>query len=757
MEVLEDGLPLGPQVRDARAVRDLGGGAFAVVMDGDAGPWNLGTVYFTATDDTAPRSNGRQYSISFPRRQLPASSALVLFSWALFTVAVVCSRPSLAPPLEVQLSAWSVFVAGALYSVFAVQAWLPAASAPWLVALTAVGFVPFLLAARSRRWILPVWVIWLSGMLAWALGGSLIGTSYASPTRAAGLLATSVGGGILYLGFRERLASDGRRPLALLVGLFYLVVFLSLLRDSGFDLVQTLTRAEIGSTAAGEAVNPWTTKFTSHWLLVVGWCALAFLGLKGRDHLRAIALVVGSMILVSSLNGSTSGAVALALSLAVAISALVWPRLVRRGAVVGLVLGILCAPLLAGLPWAVETHGWGHRLAASLNGLATDGRGGIWEFSRRLISLRPVVGWGVGASESLPGRDLTVAAVLGTDPVASGGRQGEAASRHLVLAGGHPHDAALLTWMDLGLVGALLLAGLVWAIGRSIAGLEEQRSTHAALLGLLTVNACFLAFNYPAWQPEVQSILWMSAALATSVLPRPTVGRRELLLSGASVLVLLVIGSTILGGRRIERWLTWQELRDDGAVLEPKEGALVLGGAPRKLVYGADVKAAVELLRPDAGPPAVLRGWAFGPTGSRGRSAVLVFTGPTLAGIAWPERPSPGLYFETRPRDVRALVSGFAIGVDAARLDLDAPVTVVILRGTRAFAKRLPPLSQGIEALTRLEAGCPGREASEPPASVKESRRVAIHRNQLAGASGRATRSKGYTPGAQQIDSREPD
>jgi hypothetical protein len=89
-----------------------------------------------------------------------------------------------------------------------------------------------------------------------------------------------------------------------------------------------------------------------------------------------------------------------------------------------------------------------------------------------------------------------------------------------------------------------------------------------------------------------------------------------------------------------------------------------------------------------------MSGWAYTRPGDEPPEAVLVFVGSELAGIAWPERPSPEVFARTDRGDVRALVSGFLLRLEPEQLDLSAPVTVVALRSDSAHAAELPPLSR---------------------------------------------------------------
>lgn len=680
IEVLEGGRPLGPQVEDLAAIRDMGPGAFAVPVE------ESGTLYFSASDMTSPRSNGRRYAVRFPRRLLPAATVLVLASWALFFwVLALVWRGSLPPPIP-NAAAWSVFVAGGTYSLFVVQTWLPQANTPWLMAVAAIVLAPFLARIATAPGSLPAWSPWVAGLLVWAAFSGRLGSSYASTGAALGFLAVSAGGIVAYLGLRAVLQEDGGRGLPLLVILFLLGSGLSIARDAGIESSASLFSLASGHSSAAGVINPWTTKFTAHWILVLGWSAVAALTVSARRVLPGVVMVATVTGVTIALNGSRSAMVALALSTLVAAAACLSPRTVRRVVVLGLLGGVLLAPLLAGLAWKGQSALSGQVGEEVQDALDLDRRGGRWEYSRRLIALRPLEGWGFGASAGLPGRDLLVDDAFGPAPAG-----GERRASYRVLAGGHPHNGALLTWLDLGLVGALLLAGLVAAAGRSIAAQERRRGTHAAMLGLLTVVAIYLIFNYPAWDSEVASILWMSAVLPAAILPRP-VARRELLWSGAAVLAILAFGAVLPIQDRLSRRLILRDLDPQVTMLRPEAGALTVRDEVREIEYSPDLDAGAELLPPGPRGALVLRGWAYGPPGTGAPDAVLVFVGSELAGVVWPERPTPEVFIRSEPRDVQALVSGFLLRLEPERLDLGAPVTLVVLKREDALASELPPL-----------------------------------------------------------------
>ncbi|WP_145998623.1 hypothetical protein [Methyloterricola oryzae] len=78
LEILEDGTALGPSHSPHDEIRAQGGGRFS--------HWN-GTVYFSASDDSDPRKNGRAYRVRVRAEMWPhlILLAAVLILWAIFS------------------------------------------------------------------------------------------------------------------------------------------------------------------------------------------------------------------------------------------------------------------------------------------------------------------------------------------------------------------------------------------------------------------------------------------------------------------------------------------------------------------------------------------------------------------------------------------------------------------------------------------------------------------------------------------------
>lgn len=572
-----------------------------------------------------------------------------------------------------------------MYSVFAAQAWLPPPNTAWFLAVASCCLAPFLARLHAGRLTLAPWLPWVAGFLAWAIGTSVALGPYASLSRSVFFGIFLIWGLVLYFGARQSLLPQnvsGRFHPLLIV--FAWAAGLSLARDAGFDITGGLQLLDLGGSWAEGAKNHWTSKFLGHWLVLLGWCVVASAGSR-RDARWVSFFVVIVGLCTLSINQSKSAVLAMAISLTVCVLAFYWPKWTRRLLIGGLTAGVLLAPLLAGAAWQTYVGLRDTPAAPVLGGLDLNIRGGIWEFSRQLISEHPIVGWGFGASSRLPGRDITIGDALEIDsslPVPP-------PPDHAIFAGGHPHNAALLTWLDLGLIGALLLSGMLLALGRSIAATEKNRRKHAALMGILTVQAVYFALNYPVWEPEILSILWMGAALLSAVLPGSVVSTKKLVRDSVVVLLFLSIGGGLLAQERLARWLTVKSFRQSPVNLEVAAARLSAGDESWALESGATWNARAELVG-----PGLILGWIYDPVTGKTPDSVLVFVGSQLVAVVWPEQPSTELFAVARPKDVSALTAGFRTPVNRQRIDLEAPVVLVALEPTLGTMVELPSLAE---------------------------------------------------------------
>lgn len=168
---------------------------------------------------------------------------------------------------------------------------------------------------------------------------------------------------------------------------------------------------------------------------------------------------------------------------AVALAALVLFRLgggsLMRAAAILSVLAVLTVPLT--LPRLAQVPAFSHDAAQFKFSLWH--RLQIWSFVGDRIAERPLLGWGLDSSRSIPG---------GADPIGPG-----ALVPKLPL---HPHDAALQMWLELGLPGALLFAGLALWFWLALAR-AEWPPLYRAAAGAGLAAAFFASLGtYGVWQ-----------------------------------------------------------------------------------------------------------------------------------------------------------------------------------------------------------------------------------------------------------------
>lgn len=218
-----------------------------------------------------------------------------------------------------------------------------------------------------------------------------------------------------------------------------------------------------------------------------------------RRGQRRLALALPLLAVPAiGLSYDLAAKVSLVLGLAMFLLAAVLPR--RLAAVLGLAMAaaLILAPLAAqrlpapeqSLTWPGLPRSAHHRLT-------------IWGFAGRMIAERPVAGWGLEASRRLGGGALQL-----TD------RNGLPLEEELMPL--HPHDAPLQVWLELGGVGALLLAPFILLLGRRLAAIADRPSA-AAGTAVFAVACAISCVSYGFWQSWWQSSLWLAAAVVVAL------------------------------------------------------------------------------------------------------------------------------------------------------------------------------------------------------------------------------------------------
>jgi O-antigen ligase len=291
--------------------------------------------------------------------------------------------------------------------------------------------------------------------------------------------------------------------------------------------VAQIGRVLLPSVALGIAVLAFDQASGNLFRLAVrgfpAWDARITSGLK--PAVSVLALLLPMLLLVPGLSRAIVGAVLAAgvavalwlpgetakiatiIGLGVAFTAYMAPRLSARLMAAGLGLVLLATPLLFS---AVVSR------SPDLSPLPASAahRVLIWDFVLARIEERPVLGWGMDASRSLPGGRDTF-----DDPTLD--RFGLTAPAERILFGRHsaqlplhPHNAALHIWLETGMVGAVLAGALVAAMALALGAAPVIT---AAGLGVLASGMVTGLLSFGVWQPWWVATLMLAAVLLTAL------------------------------------------------------------------------------------------------------------------------------------------------------------------------------------------------------------------------------------------------
>ncbi|MCG6121926.1 MAG: O-antigen ligase family protein [Microvirga sp.] len=257
------------------------------------------------------------------------------------------------------------------------------------------------------------------------------------------------------------------------------------------------------NAAMGAATEPFRLNRAAVAIALLSPLALA---LAWRRGLRlAPALLAALAVAAVSVTESETAKLA-ALLMAAAWPIARWrPRAFHAFAATAMVANLALTPLYIGhvndlIPTAVhEAVGYGVLTI----------RGEIWREYATLLALRPVLGFGLEASHVIAASPLVEAL-----PEA----------RRALLDYGHPHNAALQVWFELGAAGALLLCALMAAVFRAMAKLPAPDLALATMISLGIYAVALVSHGaWQAWWLCLIALIAMQFKASVSVSPLDTV------------------------------------------------------------------------------------------------------------------------------------------------------------------------------------------------------------------------------------------
>lgn len=146
--------------------------------------------------------------------------------------------------------------------------------------------------------------------------------------------------------------------------------------------------------------------------------------------------------------------------------------------------------LLANIPWPNSEI---HRLV-------------IWQFAAERIFEHPFIGWGLDASRAVPGghNDLLVF------QVPSGRVIGQAMPLH-------PHNALVQIWLELGIVGVLLVGAIFSFLVAAIPESADNRAGPATLIATAACAFTIAQLGFGIWQGWWMATLGLTVMIAVAI------------------------------------------------------------------------------------------------------------------------------------------------------------------------------------------------------------------------------------------------
>jgi hypothetical protein len=513
LSLFEDNLQLGPQASDRRQVEHVQSGTYFAAGD---------VVYFSSSDGTNPRNNGRRYWFrnTLEPRIAPLPLTVLGVIWLLGVASlVVASRhrrllvdrfvDSPLPDRSVALLAGLVLLISSTVCINLFSGLDHYRTTRFQLGFAGLALLILLLLRHRPVW--RGWMLWPLSFAVWCTARLATDPNATGSWEDLGRLWLSLALGFLVISAWDRtgptLGTAGLTPLA---GFFALFAVVITLQNLGFDWNGLLAHFA-GLSWPEEYVSTWATKFTESWVLVLTWSLVAAGVAQAGSSGRRVAWIVGAggaMVLFTGY--SKTGLVVFLFAVGVFLCGLRQPSVVRRIAMLTMFVLILGAPLLGSLAWGFYLN---HEQELSARPSLKDHlvpRLITWGYAANMAQQHPLLGWGIGTAARSPARERPAIEIWDQASKLPPGRQ----ARKL-LPGGHPHNAPLLLWIDTGGVGIGCLLGLVWtALGRSRRSLDPALAS--AHLTLVVSTFLVFWFNYPLLSPA--PIFLLVAAAGTSAI-----------------------------------------------------------------------------------------------------------------------------------------------------------------------------------------------------------------------------------------------
>lgn len=223
------------------------------------------------------------------------------------------------------------------------------------------------------------------------------------------------------------------------------------------------------------------------------------LALARQRAWRRLGACIALALVVVLTSLSATAKIALLLGPLLALAAWGASRVTLAGLRVVLV-GLLLLPLFfASLPDTQQVRYDYPHIPTSLHHRLT-----IWRFTAQHVLEKPLAGWGMDASRSIPGAEEE--RVILPPPNTN------ARILYQQMLPLHPHNATLQIWLELGGIGAALALFLVLAVTSVLGKAPPLR--RALGLGQMAQVAVIASISFGIWQAWWLALIWLSVGLA---------------------------------------------------------------------------------------------------------------------------------------------------------------------------------------------------------------------------------------------------
>lgn len=349
---------------------------------------------------------------------------------------------------------------------------------------------------RSLTWLLAALVVWAAASTIWSIAPDR------SISQAFELFLFAAGLSIL-LSTARNLDEAGRVILekflmgGLTLGLLFVLselatggivhaAFNGFLASDGTELTRTMNLFELNRASSVISMLVWIA-------VIPVWRRFGWRG--------AVIFVLVSGFAISQLQ---PGSPFFAICAGAAMFALAWfrPRFAMMALLFAVVASLLVIPFIPNLqPILTDLIG-----SLGLSEFSLHHRMAIWQFASEHSMSRPFAGWGLDSSR-----------LIGVGQVATVNDAPNLGSRSVDILPLHPHNALLQAWLELGVLGALILAALfasvVVAIQRNMPGRLERAAAYATFTAVF-INA---ELSFGIWQGWWISCLALLAIMLTAL------------------------------------------------------------------------------------------------------------------------------------------------------------------------------------------------------------------------------------------------